>query len=202
VVGRRTRREAEALGPTELGRRLGVAPSAIYAARMTTRWTVTARGRLRTVVELHGDDDELLSTLELSAWPTERRLGKATDPDGREWHVEVGMDTALVALGDRTYATLEDGTLTVGGKTLHCSVSLTGTRAAKVVGPAGRTLLTATPGPKDRPWLVFQFDRGELPQPRAVVLGIAFLLLHGDTERYAGGTAGGSGDAGGGGGGG
>jgi hypothetical protein len=187
-AARRTRREAEALGRAELMRRLGVGLSAIYAARMTTRWTVTARGRLRTVIELHGDDDELLSTLELTGRRSERRLGKATDSDGREWHVEVGLDTVLVALGDRTYATLVDGALTVGGKTLRCTVSNTGTRTAKVVDSAGRTLLTAAPGEKDRPWVVFDVDRGELPQPRAVVLGIAFLLLHADAMRFSGGT--------------
>jgi hypothetical protein len=112
----------------------------------------------------------------------------AADPDGRAWHVEVGIDTALVALGDRTYATLQDGTLAVGGKTLRCTVSTTGTRTAQVVGPAGRTLLTAAPGEKDRPWVVFDLDRGELPQPRAVVLGIAFLLLHADAMRFSGGA--------------
>lgn len=155
---------------------------------MATRWTVTARGRLRTIIELHGDDGELLSTLQLNGRRADHRLGRATDPDGREWRVEVGPDTAVVGLDDRTYATLGDGTLTVGGKTLRCTVSLTGARTAKVVGPADRTLLTAGPGPKDRPWMVFEFDRGELPQPRAVVLAIAFLLLHGDAQRYAGGA--------------
>ncbi|WP_022930193.1 hypothetical protein [Patulibacter americanus] len=153
---------------------------------MTTRWTVTARGRLRTVIELRGDDDELLSTLKLGSRRDDHRVAEATDPDGREWRAEVGIDAVAVGLDGRTYATLDDGTLTVAGKSLRCTVSRTGARTAKVVGPAGRTLLTAAPGPKGRSWVVFEFDRGELPQPRAVVLVIAFLLLHLDAEQLKG----------------
>jgi hypothetical protein len=144
---------------------------------MTTRWTLDVRGRLRTKIELRGDEGEVLTTLRPNGSIGPRNPGLATDPDGREWRVDVDPLYAVASLGDRAYATLDEDSVTVGGRTLRATVARDGARTAKVFGPGGRAVLTVAPGPKDDPWAVFELDRGDLPQPRAVVLTIAFVLL-------------------------